>query len=71
METPKKPAKKTSAKKATDNAPSPNQEQVYRLTMMMMMTSLMRPIDDLGAYDQFDGLEEEEDYDKSLQHYII
>lgn len=65
METPKKPAKKTSAatgpaKKTGDKAPAPKPKS--RFIDDDDDDEFDAPIDDLGAYDQFDGLEEDDDY---------
>ncbi|EHQ29308.1 hypothetical protein [Mucilaginibacter paludis] len=65
METPKKPAKKTSAstgpaKKGTDKAASAKPKNKF--IDDDDDDEFDEPIDDLGSYDRFDGLEEEEDF---------
>jgi hypothetical protein len=65
MEIPKKPAKKTSAntgqaKKTTDDAAASKPKS--RFIDDDDDDEFDAPIDDLGAYDQFDGLEEEDDF---------
>lgn len=65
MEIPKKPAKKTSAstgpaKKSIDDPSAAKPKN--RFIDDDDEDDFDTPIDDLGAYDQFDGLEEEEDF---------
>jgi hypothetical protein len=64
METPKKPAKKTSAstgeaKKGTDKAPATKPKSKF---VDDDDDEFDNSLDELGAYDQFDGLEEDDDY---------
>ncbi|MEO6523345.1 MAG: hypothetical protein ABIN91_16805 [Mucilaginibacter sp.] len=65
METPKKPAKKTSAstspaKKGSEKEASPKPKS--RFIDDDDEDEFDNSIDELGAYDQFDGLEEDDDY---------
>lgn len=65
METPKKPLKKTSAttkagaKKATDK---PEATKPKRFVDDDEDDEFDAPLDDLAAYESFDGLEEEDDF---------
>ncbi|RKR83079.1 hypothetical protein BDD43_3280 [Mucilaginibacter gracilis] len=64
METPKKPAKKTSAKaapiKGSEKAPAPKPKSKF--IDDDDDDEFDTPIEELGAYEKFDDLDEEDDY---------
>ena len=66
METPKKPVKKKSAGNKTDAAKKAGSAPASKPKSKFLDDDddddFDAPIDDLGAFDHFDGLEEDEDF---------